>query len=344
MRDEHLYNDDSKRAKEIAALQSRLKDKSLDIEEYLSEDEWKQYLDSNDAGRNNELPDDTYRPVYKASVLKTKRAQNFYKGFGIILLLCICGSAFYFLYRNTLPRPAQMAAYDHLNESKGTERINLPDGTQVLLFANSKIYYADNYNDTSRDIYLEGSAEFQVFKDDRKPLTVYCRNIATTALGTRFRVDGWGENAFVHLYEGKVRVRDTANTVQPAYPLPGEALAYRIDEKRFVAVDINGVPLVKQVVASRMIKKKIALPRKVTDPVNHKTYLNFQNQALSDMFDYLAVQYNVEIRYPTDVALATNMLVSVDAGQPVHLMLQNICRTIGMKVKASGDSLYIISK
>jgi transmembrane sensor len=344
MRDEHLYNDDSQRAKEAAALQSRLKDKSLHIDEYLSEDEWKQYLDSSDAGRNNELPDDNYKPVYKATLLKTKRTQTFYKSFGIILLLCLCGSAYYFLYRNTLPQPAQMAAYDHTNESGGTERVNLPDGTQVLLFANSKISYGNTYNTASRDIHLEGSAEFQVFKDDSKPLTVYCRDIATTAIGTRFRVDGWGQSAFVHLYEGKVKVRDTANSVSPVYPLPGEALAYHIDEKRFIAVDINGVPLVKQVTASRTIKKKIALPSKVTDPVSNRTYLNFQNQALSDMFDYLAVQYNVEIRYPTDVALATNMLVSVDVNQPVHLMLENICRTIGMKVRASGDSLYIISK
>lgn len=341
MKDEHLYDDDSKRAREIAALKQHLNDKSLNVDDYLSEEEWKQYLNSADAGRNSELPDDNYRPVYKASVLKTKRTQFLYKGLGIILLLLVCSSAFYFLYNRNSSSSAKTLAYDHQNITKGPERIQLPDGTVVILYAESEIHYAGDYNVSKRDLYLKGDAEFRVFKDDNRPLTVYCRNLATTAIGTRFRVNGLGADAFVHLFEGKIRMRDTADAVLPVYPLPGETLAYRTDEKRFVAVDIHGAPLM---VASPAAPKKIPIPQSVTDPATHKVYLNFENRSLTDIFDFLAVQYQVEIRYPTDIAQASNMFISVDKAQPVPTILQNICRANGLKVKAYGDTLFTISK
>lgn len=339
MDDKHLYNEDSQRVKEAARLAKQLREQSLDIDEYLSEDEWKQYLNSGNAGRNHDIPDDAYRPVYNATLRKTKLAKTIYKSVGLILILCFCGGAFYFLYNATKPRLQAPVAYDHTNSSASPQRIQLPDGSTIILQPGSNIHYAADYNIAVRDLQLTGHAEFQVARDDSRPLTVYCREVATTALGTRFSVSGTGTNVVVHLYEGKVRVRDTSNTITAIYPLPGETFAYVAAEQQFVAVDINGLPLV-----SKKMPTIAAKPKKAVIPVQNNAYLTFQNAALTDVFDYLAEYYKVEIRYPTDVALSTNTLVSVDKGLPVASILENICRTNNMKVKASGDTLFIISK
>ncbi|UYQ91925.1 FecR family protein [Chitinophaga horti] len=331
--------DDAQKAKEMARIDRQLREKSVSVDDYLSEDEWKQYLDSGNAGRHNDIPDDVYRPVYNATVRKTQRTQMLYKGLGLILLLCICGGAFFFLYHPKQPVTAKV--FDHTNTSTVPQRIQLPDGTVVILQPTSEIMYGSDYNNTSRDITLIGNGEFRVAKDDTRPLTVYCRDIAVTALGTRFSLSGLPADVLVQLHEGKVRVRDTANVVPAIYPAPGEIFAYMAESKQFVAVDINGLPLRpdKTPIGANYIK-----PKRVTAPETNKAYLNFENATLSDVFGYLAMRYQVQIRYETDQAMFSNTFVSVDADLPVDKILENICRANRMKLKAHGDSLYIISK
>ncbi|MCK7557510.1 FecR family protein [Chitinophaga sedimenti] len=160
MKDHHLHTDEAQKAKDLAALDRQLRDKAVSLDDYLDENEWKQYLDSGNAGRNKDIPGDSYRPVYNASVRKTRRAQLLYKGVGVILLLCICGGAFFFLANNHQPAPS--LAFDHTNTTAGPQRIQLPDGSAVVLQPKSELHYAGDYNVTARDIQLTGDAEFRI--------------------------------------------------------------------------------------------------------------------------------------------------------------------------------------
>lgn len=86
--------------------------------------------------------------------------------------------------------------------------ITLPDGTGVWLNARSEIKYSTSYNDSHRDVALEGEAYFSVAKNKELPFIVHTRNFDVKATGTVFNVQAYPEtNDFeAALFEGGVDV------------------------------------------------------------------------------------------------------------------------------------------
>lgn len=353
MKEHHQNSDNAQKEKEIADLARYLEENSLTIEEYLSEDEWNRFLESKDNMQKEHAAEESYGPVYKATLRKSKIKKNIYTGMKLAVFLAICASAWFLLDVNSYfaksPATARIV-YQHTNTSGFDEKITLPDGSRIMLQAGSAISYREGFNTSRRDLYLTGSAVFVVEKNDRAPFTVYCGSIATTALGTIFSVDGRPENPVVHLYEGKVVVKGIKDTTVRSYLFPGETVAYLASENIFKPViqtaaknpvkeKTNGAATPK-----KTPKEASAAPVETHDPATSRSYLNFQNKKLSTIFDYLADRYDVEIRYPTDVALSTNVLLSVDADQPVGKILENICRTSGLTANKLDDRTYLITK
>lgn len=221
----------------------------------------------------------------------------------------------------------------------------------ILLYPNSEIQYQPDYNTTHRQLLLSGKAVFTVAAKADLPFTVYCGNIATTALGTKFQVNGEETNPQVHLYEGKIRVQHIQDSTTKSYPAIGETIAFNTRENKFYKVlSINSQP--DPIAAAPGTKTKpapLAGKENITgnDDTFHtpsRTYLNFSNKKLSSVFDYLAQQYHVQIHYPTALAAATNVMFSIDASQPVDRILENICQTTGMTLKQNSDNIFTISK
>ena len=68
------------------------------------------------------------------------------------------------------------------------------------------------FQNNKREIYLEGEAYFKVAKDKTKPFTVFAGALATTALGTQFRITAKKNtpgNITVKLFTGKVAIRSS---------------------------------------------------------------------------------------------------------------------------------------
>lgn len=92
-----------------------------------------------------------------------------------------------------------------------TQRVLLPDGTYVLLGANSRLEYPKQFPvQGTRQVRLSGEARFEVAKDAARPFLVFTGKMQTEVLGTVFDVNaypGSGTSA-VTLYQGRVRVSD----------------------------------------------------------------------------------------------------------------------------------------
>jgi ferric-dicitrate binding protein FerR (iron transport regulator) len=85
-----------------------------------------------------------------------------------------------------------------------TKEIVLPDASEVLLNADSKISYSKSNWDEARELSLEGEAFFKVAKG--KKFTVKTTTGAVTVLGTQFNVAQREDFFQVTCYEGLVRV------------------------------------------------------------------------------------------------------------------------------------------
>lgn len=219
-------------------------------------------------------------------------------------VIFIAGISLFFALRETNAKqhnnggqPVLTAATARINDTVRNKTakelaIALPDGSEVLLSANSQLVYYRAFNQKHRDILLTGEAVFKVAKDKTRPFTVYASGLSTTALGTCFRVSAFNSNAdvSVKLYEGKVVVKHTQLAKGAAdsdiYLTPGHELRWNSNAKksRVIAFDNNVLPGI-----SPLQTNGIKLP---------VSFVKFNNERLASVLNQLQAMYNIRIRVP----------------------------------------------
>lgn len=91
----------------------------------------------------------------------------------------------------------------------GQYQINLPDGTQVWLNAETKFSFPSHFNGKNRWVTLDGEAYFEVSKDKNHPFIVKSSKQQVEVLGTHFNINSY-ENSLgtkTTLLEGSVKVK-----------------------------------------------------------------------------------------------------------------------------------------
>lgn len=107
------------------------------------------------------------------------------------------------------------------------KKITLSDGTQVILNCGSTLTCKAQFNDTKREVYLDGEAFFNVKHDDKKPFLVHSGRLHIQVLGTSFNVRAYRSDAktTVSVASGKVGVN--SNRSSGTYMLlPGDLISY----------------------------------------------------------------------------------------------------------------------
>lgn len=168
-----------------------------------------------------------------------------------------------------------------LHNTPGQKRkITLPDSSVVYLATASMIKYNSGYNNTNRNIFLEGEAYFIVNHDGRKPFTVVTGDIATVDLGTEFDIRYYpGKPSIeVEIAKGKVQVQRTKRGANDriADLTQGQGLSYNIlTAGATVAI----------------------LPNTALVGGWRKGILSFRQRPLQEVTEELEKYYGVNIRY-----------------------------------------------
>ena len=92
--------------------------------------------------------------------------------------------------------------------------LKLPDGTNIVLNANSSVNFSAGFGKTNRFVELTGEGYFQIAKDSLKPFQVQTEGMRTTALGTAFNAYARDGVYAVALTEGKVAIEVTDKKVE----------------------------------------------------------------------------------------------------------------------------------
>lgn len=86
-------------------------------------------------------------------------------------------------------------------------KVVLPDGTEVFLYASSKLTYPSAFVGDEREVVLEGQAYFKVTHDSSHPFIIHTGNVSTRVLGTELCVSAYvGEPLHVSLITGVAEV------------------------------------------------------------------------------------------------------------------------------------------
>lgn len=113
--------------------------------------------------------------------------------------------------KNTNSDPA-IAAVQEMNEVStrmgSKTRIQLPDGTVVMLNSGSKLTYGKEYGLQLREVTLTGEGYFDVKKMKEKPFVIHTANINIRVLGTAFNVKAYPEDKHTEtsLVRGSIEV------------------------------------------------------------------------------------------------------------------------------------------
>ena len=326
------------------------------LEEFLPEEEWDKYVSVPASGKFDE---ELYGNIQESIRTGKRKRAMMISVFSAAAAILIFFGIRHLNQDNSVAGKTELAATNSSetikkNNTAVSQRITLPDNSIITLAAGSEIRYASDYNVSNRDIYLTGKAEFNVAKDQQKQFTVYCGKVATTALGTRFSVDGNAKSISVVLYEGKVVVKKVKDENIANYLVPGDQISYNIKKEIFEKFHYEELATKKTspkqelekgtTVSTAPAGDKSLASRKEAGTDENSGHINFQNQDLKTVLDQLAERYKVEINYPTEISSSINVFISVDTTQTIDKILHNIAAINNLEVKKIADKKFYISK
>ncbi len=145
---------------------------------------------------------------------------------------------------NILPDKKEKVVLNTIQTPRGGEySVLLPDGTNVLLNAESKIIFPTCFIGKARIVEFIGEAYFEVAPDVNSPFIVKTGDVEIKVLGTHFNINHYVDekDIKVTLIEGSVKVR-SANMNAETTLTPGEqAIINQSDGLRIAKADINEV-------------------------------------------------------------------------------------------------------
>ncbi len=143
------------------------------------------------------VPIDTRHPGYMKRWLQV--AAVFLVGFAIS----------WFVFNVFSPDHNVAGVYNEIITPLGSNStVMLPDGTEIVLNAGSKLRYPQAFKKQRREVFLEGEAFFIVKADPNRKFLVNTPDITIKVYGTRFNVKAYSSDKTVEttLVEGKISV------------------------------------------------------------------------------------------------------------------------------------------
>jgi transmembrane sensor len=213
------------------------------------------------------------------------------------------------------------------NTKPGEDSLTLPDNSIVLLTPGSSIRYLEHFEAHARNIQLEGRALFEVTHDSSKPFTVTANGFATTALGTRFIVDGTRRVVSIRLLKGKIVVNatpDAGMALQKVYLTPGQELRINTVTKHFDRITPESKPL----------------PNKISGSDN-STALSFERTSLAVVFERLSKYYKTSILYDKAEVQGLSFTGDFNSTDELDLALKVICNSNHLSFKKDSDRIVI---
>jgi transmembrane sensor len=185
--------------------------------------------------------------------------------------------------------------------------IELADGSKIWLNADSKVQYPPLFTGSTREVYLNGEAFFDIAKNPAKPFIIHLSNGTVRVLGTSFNIKAYDNEPVVETsvatgkvaFIPKLRNNQEADTI---FLTPNNKVVYRVKEEKIittatVSAEDKGWTEGKMVFRSMLFKdiaielersfgKKIVF--KDEEVANFRLTGSFQNNTLAEILFYLS--------------------------------------------------------
>jgi transmembrane sensor len=219
---------------------------------------------------------------------------------------------------------------ERINKSEDALLINLPDKSSVLLSQNSTIRYPREFSGNSREVYMEGTAFFEVTKNPKKPFYVNAGNIVAKVVGTSFEIttNKQDEQVKVVVKSGTVSIYTTPQSSGSTPEGEPNAILTRNEQLIYKGGEAE------QIQHTRLNASSIA-ESQVPD-----TYLKFNSTPVSKAFALLSKAYGVRINFEQADIEGCSVTASF-TDESFTTKVDLICRSIGVKYDIVNDQVSI---
>jgi len=176
------------------------------MKEFLPEDDWKRV--SSEIRRIEGIRKKERIRRFSTIRKRQKYISTFLKVAALVIVAFTSG----YLTLQYAPQPEDQAYIPVLNEiSTGAgekANIQLGDGTQVSLSAETELSFPESFKNNSREVSLNGQAFFDVIPDENRPFIIHTQYGLIKVLGTAFDVRSYEDesNVDIMVTEGVVEI------------------------------------------------------------------------------------------------------------------------------------------
>ncbi len=272
------------------------------------------------------------------------------------VLAAVMAGAYFLLHTG---KPAPVAAVSAKPSDKNEvvaqrgvrSRLVLPDGSTVWLNAESKLSYSNHFNDSIREVSLEGEAFFDVAKDPARPFVVHTSGIDIRVLGTAFNVKSYAHDSTIEtiLVQGMVEVMQQNRLKSPRVILhPHEKLVFSKESAGYLPADSGSGNTSYLPVGENDGIVVTALPKNIPDTAIAETSWIYNRLVFDgDTFRELAAKmerwFNVKIRFH-DTQAAAYRFRGMFENEDIEHALQALQLTAPFRFTVSGDEVEIFKK
>lgn len=201
--------------------------------------------------------------------------------------------------------------------------VSLPDGSQVMLNANSSLSFRKNWDDQhAREVWLKGEAFFSVKKDPvigQPTFTVHANKLKVQVLGTQFNVANRSLKTQVILNSGKIKL---------LVPSPGKPKVLTLMPGDYVAY----------------VKKGKKLSKTQVDPEAFSGWrsskLKFNNTPLAEIIGQIEQNYGTKVSL-ADASLLTRTFTGTFPNDNLPVLLQTLEKAFPIQVSQQGQKIVL---
>jgi len=224
------------------------------------------------------------------------------------------------------------------NDTKSDMDTALTDGSLLRLKPGAQLYYYGSFSD-KREVYLNGTAFFDVKHDLFHPFIVHTRSIGTIDIGTKFWVvnDSSVQTISITLVSGKVAVRsfEKSFAMHDVELTPGQKVVVNLLTGE---VNISGAQATKKVY-------EIAGTDKVErgNTIWTNAAYTFSKTSLDKVFNKIEMRYHVIIKVNEADISGCQFTGKIMYSDSLNMLLSRICDMNGLIYVRNGN-IYEVSK
>ncbi|MEO7048586.1 MAG: FecR family protein, partial [Ferruginibacter sp.] len=144
----------------------------------------------------------------------------------VVLILVSTITIFALREKNAIASSIAVSENNVSTKPGSKSQVTLPDGTVVILNADSKLTYPDNFLGDTREVSLEGEAFFKVAHNKKKPFIIHSKAMDIKVLGTVFNVKAYPQESTSEatLISGSIEVTLTNHSNEKIMLKPSEKI------------------------------------------------------------------------------------------------------------------------